>query len=180
MGNEDAKVALIAALNEDTIRQLDTYITMQGGEELTRLETMAQRLNKASYPQVLSYLKQGNLQELAHQGAGATLPNRSAKKAHKVGFSNIHVASTNSPLQNSSINAVGFKWGQASSASQAPVDRSPPQNNQKPSRKPVKWEDLLIDKPRGEHYNTQKPSKFQYPPQPRHGDSYRAVPVTKD
>ena len=65
MGAEAPKVHLIAALNEDTLRNLDAYVTLQGGEEMARLENMPDRLCHITYTQILSYLKQSNLTDLA-------------------------------------------------------------------------------------------------------------------
>ena len=64
MGVEASKVHFVAVLNEDTLRNLDAYVTLQGGEELTRLETMPDRLRRITYAQMLSYLKQSNLTDL--------------------------------------------------------------------------------------------------------------------
>ena len=66
MSEEDAKASLIAALNNDTLARLDNHVSMLGEVDTTRLETTKQRLHKVSYQQILSYLKQGNLQELAN------------------------------------------------------------------------------------------------------------------
>ena len=65
MGVEASKVHLVAALNEDTLRNLDAYVTLQGGEEMARLKTMPDRLHRITYAQMLSYLKQSNLTDLA-------------------------------------------------------------------------------------------------------------------
>ena len=65
MGLEASKVHLVAALNEDTLRNLDAYFILQGGEEMARLETMPDRLHCITYMQILSYLKQSNLTDLA-------------------------------------------------------------------------------------------------------------------
>ena len=65
MGAEASKVHLVAALNEDTLQNLDAYVTLQGGEEMARLETMPDRLRCITYTQMLSYLKQSNLTDLA-------------------------------------------------------------------------------------------------------------------
>ena len=65
MGAEASKVHLVAALNEDTLRNLDAYVTLQGGEEMAQLETMPDRLRHITYAQMLSYLKQSNLTDLA-------------------------------------------------------------------------------------------------------------------
>ena len=48
---------LVATLNEDTLRNLDAYVTLQGGEEMACLETMPDRLRCITYVQMLSYLK---------------------------------------------------------------------------------------------------------------------------
>ena len=73
MSEEDAKASLTAALNNDTLDCLDNRVSMLGEVDTTRLETTKHRLHKVSYQQILSYLKQGNLQELANQGTGASL-----------------------------------------------------------------------------------------------------------
>ena len=65
MSEEDTKALLIAALNNDTLAHLDNHVSMLGEVDTTHLETTKQRLCKVSYQQILSYLKQGNLQELA-------------------------------------------------------------------------------------------------------------------
>ena len=65
MGVEASKVHLVAVLNEDTLRNLDAYVTLQGGEEMARLETMPDRLRHITFAQILSYLKQSNLMDLA-------------------------------------------------------------------------------------------------------------------
>ena len=41
---------------------------------MARLETMPDRLRRITYAQMLSYLKQSNLTDLAKQGAGHTAP----------------------------------------------------------------------------------------------------------
>ena len=43
MAEEDAKVHLVSALNQDTLARLDTYITMRGGDKMARLETIQNR-----------------------------------------------------------------------------------------------------------------------------------------
>ena len=65
MGAKASKVHLLVALNEDTLYNLDAYITLQGGEEMACLETMPNRQHCITYVQVLSYLKQSNLMDLA-------------------------------------------------------------------------------------------------------------------
>ena len=56
---------LMAALNEDTLRNLDTYIMLQGEEEMVHLETISDRLLHIMFVQMLNYLKQSNLTDLA-------------------------------------------------------------------------------------------------------------------
>ena len=72
MGAEASKVHLMVALNEDTLCNLDAYITLQGVEEMVCLETMPDRLRHITYAQMLSYLKQSNLMDLEKQGTGHT------------------------------------------------------------------------------------------------------------
>ena len=40
MAEEDAKVHLVSALNQDTLTCLDAYVTMSGGDEMAHLETV--------------------------------------------------------------------------------------------------------------------------------------------
>ena len=49
MAEEDAKVHLVSALNQDTLARLDAYITMRGGDEMARLETVQDRLRHVPY-----------------------------------------------------------------------------------------------------------------------------------
>ena len=87
MSAETSKVHLVAALNEETLRNLDAYVTLQGGEAMARLETMPDRLRRIGYAQMLSYLKQGNLTDLAKQGAGHTAPDDKRRgSTNPVGF----------------------------------------------------------------------------------------------
>ena len=65
MGAEASKVHLVVVLNQDTLRNLDAYVTLQGREEMACLETMPDRLRCITYAQMLSYLKQSNLTDLA-------------------------------------------------------------------------------------------------------------------
>ena len=65
MGAEASKVHLRAALNEDTLHNLDAYVMLQGGEEMVRVETMPNRLHRITHAQILSFLKQSNLMDLA-------------------------------------------------------------------------------------------------------------------
>ena len=66
MSEEDAKASLIAALNNDTLACLDNHVSMLGEVDTNHLGTTEHRLHKVSYQQILYYLKQGNLQELAN------------------------------------------------------------------------------------------------------------------
>ena len=49
MAEEDAKVHLVSALNQDTLAHLDAYITMKGGDKMARLETIQDRLRRVPY-----------------------------------------------------------------------------------------------------------------------------------
>ena len=49
MVEEDAKVHLVLALNQDTLAHLDAYITMRGGDGMARLETVQDRLRRIPY-----------------------------------------------------------------------------------------------------------------------------------
>ena len=49
MAEEDAKVHLVLALNQDTLTYLDTYVTMHGGDKLARLETIQDQLRHITY-----------------------------------------------------------------------------------------------------------------------------------
>ena len=40
MAEEDAKVHLVLALNQDTVSRLDAYVTMCCGDKMARLETI--------------------------------------------------------------------------------------------------------------------------------------------
>ena len=65
MAKENAKVHLVLVLNQDTLTHLDTYITMRGGDKMAHLETVQVWLCCVPYIQMLVYLKQGKLSELA-------------------------------------------------------------------------------------------------------------------
>ena len=65
MAKEDAKAHLVLALNQDTLTYLDVYVTMHGGDEMAHLETIQDWLHCIPYIQILAYLKQGKLSELA-------------------------------------------------------------------------------------------------------------------
>ena len=49
MVKEDAKVNLVSVLNQDTLARLDAYVTMRGGDEMARLETIQDRLRCVPY-----------------------------------------------------------------------------------------------------------------------------------
>ena len=49
MAEEDTKVHLVSVLNQDTLARLDTYVTMHGGDEMARLETVQDRLHRIPY-----------------------------------------------------------------------------------------------------------------------------------
>ena len=57
MVEEDAKVHLVLALNQDTHTCLDAYITMHVGDEMAHLETVQDQLCHIPYIQMLAYLK---------------------------------------------------------------------------------------------------------------------------
>ena len=49
MAEEDAKVHLVSALNQDTLAHLVAYVTMRGGDEMAHLETIQDRLCHVPY-----------------------------------------------------------------------------------------------------------------------------------
>ena len=49
MAEEDAKVHLVSALNQDTLARLDAYVTMRGGDKMAHLETIQDRLHHVPY-----------------------------------------------------------------------------------------------------------------------------------
>ena len=57
MAEEDAKVYLVLALNQNTLARLDVYVTMHGGDEMAHLETGQHSLRHVPYIQMLAYLK---------------------------------------------------------------------------------------------------------------------------
>ena len=57
MAEEDAKVHLVLALNQDTLARLDAYVTMRGGDKMAHLETIQDWLHHIPYIQMLAYLK---------------------------------------------------------------------------------------------------------------------------
>ena len=57
MAEEDVKVHLVSAFNQDTLSQLDTYDTMCGGDKVTRLENIQDRLHHILYIQMVVFLK---------------------------------------------------------------------------------------------------------------------------
>ena len=54
---EDAKVHLVLALNQDTLSHMEIYVTMRGGDEMARLDTIQDRLHYIPYILMLVYLK---------------------------------------------------------------------------------------------------------------------------
>ena len=57
MAEEDSKVHLVLALNQDTLSHLDAYVTMRGSDGMAHLETIQDRLHWVPYIQMLAYLK---------------------------------------------------------------------------------------------------------------------------
>ena len=57
MAEEDVKVHLVSALNQDTLSYLDMYFTIRGGDKMAWLETIQDRLLYLPYIQMLAYLK---------------------------------------------------------------------------------------------------------------------------
>ena len=57
MAEEDAKVYLVLALNQDTLTHLETYVTMHGGDKIAHLETIQDQLRCIPYVQMLACLK---------------------------------------------------------------------------------------------------------------------------
>ena len=49
MAEEDAKVHLVLALNQDTLTHLDAYTTMHGGDKMAHLETIQDQLHQVPY-----------------------------------------------------------------------------------------------------------------------------------
>ena len=49
MAEEDTKVHLVLALNQDTLARLDAYVTMREGDEMAHLETVQDRLCRIPY-----------------------------------------------------------------------------------------------------------------------------------
>ena len=49
MAEEDTKVHLVLALNQDTLTCLDAYIAMCGGDEMAHLETVQDLLYRVPY-----------------------------------------------------------------------------------------------------------------------------------
>ena len=49
MDEENGKVYLVLALNQDTLTHLDTYVTMHGGDEMAHLETIQDQLRWVPY-----------------------------------------------------------------------------------------------------------------------------------
>ena len=49
IAEQDAKVHLVSALNQDTLARLDAYVTMRGGDKMAHLETIQDRLRRVPY-----------------------------------------------------------------------------------------------------------------------------------
>ena len=90
---EQAKPLLVASLNPDTLARLDSYLTMQGGEEFATLETQNERLARVSYRRMLVYLRTGSLPELVAQGIDG-IEARPAKRQARVGFADVMTVSS--------------------------------------------------------------------------------------
>ena len=57
MAEEDAKICLVLALNQDTLTRLDAYVPMHGGDDMAYLQTIQDQLHHVPYVQMLAYLK---------------------------------------------------------------------------------------------------------------------------
>ena len=57
MAEEDTKVHLVLALNQDTLAHLDAYVTMCSGDKMAHLETIQDQLRCIPYIQMIAYLK---------------------------------------------------------------------------------------------------------------------------
>ena len=57
MAEEDAKVHLISALNQDTLSHLDMYITMWGSDKMAQLKVIQDRLHYILYILIMVYLE---------------------------------------------------------------------------------------------------------------------------
>ena len=57
MAEEDAKVYLVMALNQDTLIFLEAYAPKRGGHKMAHLETIQDQLYCIPYIQMLAYLK---------------------------------------------------------------------------------------------------------------------------
>ena len=57
MAEDNAKVHLVSALNQDTLTHLNAYVTMHGGDKMSCLETIQDQLHLIPYIQMLAYLK---------------------------------------------------------------------------------------------------------------------------
>ena len=58
----------MAALNQETRTRLDAFIAIKGGDEMTKLDSIQDRLRRVPYEAMLRYLKQGNLLDLPLSG----------------------------------------------------------------------------------------------------------------
>ena len=57
MAEEDAKLHLVSALNQDTLTHPDAYISMHDSDKMAHLETAQDWLCHVPYVQILAYLK---------------------------------------------------------------------------------------------------------------------------
>ena len=65
IAEEGTKVHLILAVTKDTLSHLDMYVTMRGGEKMAYVEAVQDRLSNIPYVQILAYLNQSELGEIA-------------------------------------------------------------------------------------------------------------------
>ena len=70
--DDDAKVLLVSNLNKSTLSKLDTFIATRDPSSASAKETTVERLRRISYPDMIGFLKQSNLTDIASQGAGGT------------------------------------------------------------------------------------------------------------
>ena len=70
--DEEAKVLLVSSLNDATLAKLDTFIATRDPSAAATQETTMERLARISYSDMIGFLKQSNLQDIATRGAGGT------------------------------------------------------------------------------------------------------------
>ncbi len=76
---EDAKLALISALDTAVLDKMDTYIVARDPSAALSRETANERLSRVSYAAMISFLKQTNLVDVQTSGAGGTMLKNSSK-----------------------------------------------------------------------------------------------------